>query len=392
MRIVVVDPGSFTAHYDANLCHALADRGHEVALDTSEFLFETVPPLGGYELRNTFLRLLQRRPALASWAPLRRTVKAGLYPFEMLRWAATVGRELPDVVHLQWSLLPFWDRRVLARLQRHGARMVLTVHDVRPLPDSGGTAVGNAGLYRRVDALIVHSNYSRERLLAEFDVPRQRIHLIPLGGPGGYVLPSVPRAAARAQLGLRDDAVYLLFFGLIKGHKGLDLLLEALATARRSAPNLRLLVAGEPIQRWSRYARQIDRLGLGDIVDLHLRFIPSELLPAYFSAVDLVVLPYRETFQSGVALAAYAYERPVLATAVGGLPELIDEGTTGFLVPPNDAGALAHALATAAADPNRLRSMGTAAGERSREVHDWARIAARHEEIYREVVGPADSA
>jgi D-inositol-3-phosphate glycosyltransferase len=391
MRIVVVDPGSFTAHYDANLCHGLAERGHDVTLDTSEFLFEHVRPLGGYVTRNSFMRLLQRRPQLASWAPLRQTVKAGLYPLELLRWAFDVARDPPDVVHVQWSLLPFWDQRVLARLQRRGARFVLTVHDVRPLPDSGGTAVGNAGLYRRADALIVHSDYSRRRLRSEFGVPEERVHLVPLGGPGDYTLPPLPRVAARAELGLEDEAVYALFFGLIKRHKGLDLLLDATATARQSAPNLRLLIAGEPMQSWSGYARQLSRLGLEDVVELQLSFIPSERLPVYFSAADLVVLPYRDTFQSGVALAAYAYERPVLATAIGGLPELVEEGTTGFLVPPNDPFALAKALVTAAGDPQLLQRMGSAAGARSREFHDWARIAARHEEIYREVTDAADA-
>ena len=386
MKIVVVDAGSFTAHYDANLCRALAARGHEVSLDTSEFLFETVQPLEGYEVRNRFFRLLQRRPAFASWAPLRRTIKAGLYPVEMLRWGAAVARTLPDIVHVQWSLLPFWDEPLLARLQRRGARIVLTVHDVEPLPDSGGSSMGSSRLYRRADALIVHSDYSRRRLLDEFSLPDERIHVVPLGGPGDYVLPRVPRAEARAQLGLQTDAVYLLFFGLIKQHKGLDLLLDALGEARRHSPNLRLLVAGEPMQKWSQYASQIARLELEDVVDLHLRFIPSDVLPVYFSAADLVVLPYRATFQSGVALAAYAYELPVLASATGGLPELVDEGKTGFLVPPDDVPALAQALVAAAADPKRLVSMGKAAREHDDEIRSWDEIAYRHEEIYREVV------
>jgi glycosyltransferase involved in cell wall biosynthesis len=146
------------------------------------------------------------------------------------------------------------------------------------------------------------------------------------------------------------------------------------------------------MQQWSQYERQIARLDLADGVDLHLHIIPSELLPVYFSAADLVALPYRRTFQSGVALAAYAYDRPVLATAVGGLPELIAEGLTGFLVPPDDPDALAVALTAAAADPVRLRTMGTAAGKHGREDHGWERIASLHEAIYREAVaGPDES-
>jgi glycosyltransferase involved in cell wall biosynthesis len=220
-------------------------------------------------------------------------------------------------------------------------------------------------------------------------VPDERIHVVPLGGPGEYALPAIPSPAAREQLGLEADAVYVLFFGLIKRHKGLDLLLDAFAEARDRSPQLRLLVAGEPLQPWSQYEAQITRLDLEEVIDLHLHFIPSELLPVYFSAADLVALPYRQTFQSGVALAAYTYARPVLATAVGGLAEMIENGVTGFLVPPDDPDALAAALTAAAADPPRLRAMGTAAATRGREEHGWDRIASLHEAIYREAVaGP----
>jgi glycosyltransferase involved in cell wall biosynthesis len=224
-------------------------------------------------------------------------------------------------------------------------------------------------------------------LLDTTTLDASRLHVVPLGGPGAYAMPGRPSSVARSELGLRDDAVYALFFGLIKRHKGLDLLLDAFAQARERAPSLRLLVAGEPVGDWSGYERQIATLGLQDVVDLRLAFVPSELLPLYFSAVDLVVLPYRTTFQSGVALAAYAYERPVLATAVGGLPELVDDEETGLLSPPDDAGALADRLVAAAADPERLRELGKTGHTRSAERHGWPLIAARHEEIYVEALG-----
>jgi len=132
MKIVVLDPGSYTAHYDANLCRALAARGHTVKLDTSAFLFEDVPPLGGYEVRHAFFRAVERLPQLESHARARRAVKAGLYPIEMLRWATRVARRPPDVAHVQWSLLPVWDATLTSALRRRGTRVVLTVHDVEP--------------------------------------------------------------------------------------------------------------------------------------------------------------------------------------------------------------------------------------------------------------------
>ncbi len=381
MRVVVVDPAGFTPHYDANLCHALAARGHEMKLETSAFLFEQVPNLGGYEVRESFFRGLNARSVFTSWQPARRALKAAVYPFQMSRWAHSLGRRLPDIVHVEWSLVPLWDERILRRIQRRGARVVLTIHDVEPLPDTGGTRVGNSRLYRLPDAVIVHSEYSRRRLVEDFALPEHDVHVVPLGGPGEFASKPLAQDLARDELGLPRDAVCVLFFGLIKKHKGLDLLFEALALVSRDRPALRLLVAGRPMQAWSSYEHQIERLGIADAVDLHLQFIPTELMPRYFAAADLVALPYRESFQSGVAVAAYTFERPVLATTVGGLPELVTEGETGFLARPNDVEDLARALSKATADPERLSSMRTAAGRRAGD-HAWDRIAARHEEIY----------
>jgi D-inositol-3-phosphate glycosyltransferase len=381
VKIVVADPGGFTAHYDANLCHALAERGNDVALDTSPFLFEPVAGLGGYEVRNRFFTALAARQRLSDHASLRRLAKAVSYPVEMVRWARAIRRIPPDVVHLQWSLLPLYDVAVLASIKRAGPRVVYTVHDVEPFVGSG-SGLGTRRLYQAADALVVHSELSRLRLVEEYDIPGDRLHRVPLGGPGLFAPPPVAMRDARNRLGLQQDATYLLFFGLIKSHKGLDVLLDALAVAVHARPDLRLLIAGEPMERWEPYARQIARHRLEAAVDLRLGFVPSERLGDYFCASDVVVLPYRRNFQSGVALAAYTYARPVLATTAGGLPELVVEGETGFLAPPGDPTALAEAIVDATADRDSLTKMGTQAAARLHAEHCWKDIAARHEQIY----------
>jgi glycosyltransferase involved in cell wall biosynthesis len=381
VNIVVADPSSFTAHYDANLCHALARRGHDVALDTSPFLFEPVPALDGYEVRDRFFRPLERRPSLKSRPLMRRVAKAALYPVDVARWARDLQEAPPDVVHLQWSLLPFFDAAVLARLKRARARVVYTVHDVEPFSGSG-SGIGRRRLYHAPDALIAHSDVSRKRLIEAYELPRDLVHKIPLGGPGLFAPRPLETRIARERLGLHQEATYLLFFGLIKPHKGLDLLLDAFAEAVAVRAELRLLIAGEVMGRWEPYARQIEARNLTGVVDLRLGFVPTELLAEHFCAADLVVLPYRETFQSGVALAAYTYARPVLATAVGGLPEVVEEGKTGFLAPADDPRALARTIITATQDREALTAMGASAATRLATEHSWDHIAARHEQVY----------
>ena len=161
----MVDPGNFSPLYDANLCHCLAARGHEVTLSTSEFLFEPVAPLEGYRVENDFFRHVARMEPLRRRRLARQAVKAALYPIDMARWGSKTARARPDVVHAQWSLLPLLDVRIYARFRRAGVPVVYTAHDVQPLPGSAWSTVDVSGLYRLADAVIVHAEEGRRRLV-----------------------------------------------------------------------------------------------------------------------------------------------------------------------------------------------------------------------------------
>jgi len=107
---------------------------------------------------------------------------------------------------------------------------------------------------------------------------------------------------------------------------------------------LTLVVAGEFYEDKDSYMEQIERLQLKGRVNVLDRFIPNEAVGDYFSAADVLVLPYLSATQSGITQIAFAFDLPVIATSVGGLPEVVKEGETGFLVPPNDPDALADAV------------------------------------------------
>jgi len=144
----------------------------------------------------------------------------------------------------------------------------------------------------------------------------------------GREIPS--REEARRKLGVTGNVA--LFFGHIRPFKGLDIALDAW---RQLKSNVTLIVAGEPWWNAS-YPPQPD-------VRFDLRFIPDSEIANYFAAADVVLAPYRSEAQSGVALTAFHFARPVIATAVGGLPEIID-GRNGILVPPEDPASLAKAV------------------------------------------------
>lgn len=149
--------------------------------------------------------------------------------------------------------------------------------------------------------------------------------------------------ACRA-LGLDADKDYMLFFGLVRAYKGLDLLLEAMSMLRERLPNLRLLVAGEFYEDEQKYRQLIDKLMIGDCVVVRNEFIPDDDLRKYFSASSLVAQPYRSATQSGVTQVAFHFEKPMLVTNVGGLGEIVHHGRMGYAVEV-DSRAVAEAIA-----------------------------------------------
>jgi D-inositol-3-phosphate glycosyltransferase len=192
----------------------------------------------------------------------------------------------------------------------------------------------------------------------------------------------VPTGEARRALGLPPDVPILLFFGYVRPYKGLGLLLEAVAAASRALPDLLLLVAGEFYEDERPYREAVDRLGLGDRVRFYPEYIPNEQVRLFFSAADLVVLPYLEATQSGVGLIAMQLERPVLATAVGGLPEFVRDGETGLLVPPRDPKAMAEAIVRFFRSPQEGERMRAAIGL-LRARYSWDRLVEAIEDLLR---------
>jgi glycosyltransferase involved in cell wall biosynthesis len=153
----------------------------------------------------------------------------------------------------------------------------------------------------------------------------------------------VPREEAARRLGLDPALKYLLFFGIIRPYKGLDLLIRAFAAMRYSVPDLRLIVAGEFYAGRKEYLELINESGAGERILLRDHFIPSAGVRDYFSLADLVTQPYRSASQSGVTQIAYHFGVPMLVTDVGGLAEVVPHMRVGY-VTPVDEQAIAGAI------------------------------------------------
>jgi glycosyltransferase involved in cell wall biosynthesis len=153
---------------------------------------------------------------------------------------------------------------------------------------------------------------------------------------------AMDKQKARQRLGVSDERI-VLFFGYIRRYKGLHVLLSALQEVRKTLP-VRLLVVGEFYVDRAEYQKQIRELGLQDAVTVYADYVPNDKVAEFFSAADVVVLPYISATQSGITQIAYNFDKPVIASDVGGLAEVVKDGTTGIIVPPDQPHRLAEAL------------------------------------------------
>lgn len=278
-------------------------------------------------------------------------------PFRQLLSLRHLLREIhdfrPDVVHLQQGHL--WFNLALPLLRRYP--LVLTVHDVRHHPGDRSSqktpqVIFDYG-FRRATRVIAHCERMKQQLVEECGVPGSRVDVIQRVLVGHDEIKDAVSA----------DTKRILFFGRIWAYKGLDYLIcaEPLITAR--VPDARIVIAGEG-EDFTRYRQMMQN---PDHFEVHNRYVSHEQRAALFAEASVVVLPYVEASQSGVAPLAYMAGKPVVATDVGCLPALVEDGRTGYLVPPRDEHALADAVVRLLTDAQLRHRMGQA-GRRKLET------------------------
>jgi len=357
------------AEYAASLARALAETGHEVSLAIyrSNAIAELGPayPDDLSAARVQVLSLDRPKTLPAALRNAQRIVRF----YRQFR---------PDVVHAQETgrdevaaALPFLLRRPF----------VLTVHD--PAPHSGLDArrlrFARGRVYQSLQrracaAAITHGETLRRSLVELTGMPEAKVFVIPHGPLGG--------SANLGQGEPGSGSCRLLFFGRVHAYKGLDAFIDAVKALRLKGCDVRGVVAG----RGSDLDRH--RTALSDQTAFELRdyYIPPTEVASLFSEAYAVVLPYRDGTQSGVAAMALGYGVPVVATAVGSIPEFVRDGVNGLLVQPGDHVALCDALARLVSDRPLRTRLHRGALELRDGCFSWASIAEKTLHVYQHTV------
>jgi D-inositol-3-phosphate glycosyltransferase len=285
--------------------------------------------------RVNFLNLRGDQSEEASF--FEKTIRVLKYYICLVKYAAQSNSK---VFHILWfNRFLVLDRSVLNIYYRLlGKRLVLTAHNIDERErDGGGNPIHRASLwvlYHIVDHIFVHTKKMKTQLIREFKVPEAKISVIPFGINNTLPTTDLTRSEARANFGYKKDDRVLLFFGNIAPYKGLEYMIYALDSLRKRDDRFRLIIAGQ-IKNcrsyWISLERMIKSFNLGKHIHKVIEYVPDEEVELYFKAADVLLLPYKFIYQSGVLFLSYSFVLPVIATDVGSLREDVVDGKTGAI-------------------------------------------------------------
>lgn len=264
-------------------------------------------------------------------------------PFNWIMVGNKIKNDSPDLLIFKYWI-PFFAPcfGTISRIAKKNSKTkVLTICDnVIPHEKKPGDTATTKYFFKYVDYFVLLSKKVQVDLLKLKPDAKNKIFSHPIYSNFGK---SADKKEARKFLSLPEDEKLILFFGFIRDYKGLDVLLEAMSMLK-SKPDIKLIIAGEYYSNKEKYNKIINALELQNQLYLFTDFIPTSEVKYYFSACDAVILPYRDATQSGIVQIAMNFHKPVIATNVGGLAEVISDNSTGFIVKKESPQDLASAI------------------------------------------------
>ncbi len=305
-----------------------------------------------------------------------------LFPSPNLK--RTIGKIKPDVIHLTTLLAPPLSSSILFYRLDKKYPLILTKHGI--FSDSSGVVRVLESLLllserlAKFQRIIVHDQKDKETLIRRNSSSASKISIIPHGIYSFFT-----------EFGqeIAPEKGCILFFGYIKQYKGLEYLLKAVPLVSQEVPNLKVIIAGEgDLSLYKSLLKDADESRF----EIHNEFVTNEKAAELFKRAEIVVLPYStmRSGQSGILHIAYAFSKPVVATNVGGIPEVLEDGKTGYIVPPQDASALADGLVKLLKNDELKEEMSRNIDKKVGDL-SWDAVAQKTLAVYREVVAGVNS-
>lgn len=361
-------------YYDFGLCEGLVQAGVTPTLYTCDRT--DTAAARNFRVNLWFRGIFSDRPLLA---------RAAAFLLGTVRSLADAIRRGVPVVHYHFFDVALLQALLVVLAKASRRKVVVTVHDVEAFvlrPDSSAWLA--RWVYSLADGLIVHNRSSMQALIGTLGIRQERIAIIPHGGYSHFYPDRQSRCQARTELGWPGDAMVLLFFGQLKRVKGLEVLLTAFAELVQRRRNVRLAIAGKEVDvPFDDYLELLDTRGLRPYCMLEIGHIPNARAPLYFRAADLVVLPYRRIYQSGVALMAMTLGTPVVVSDLPGMLDIVTHLKTGFVFRDGDAHDLAVKLEGAIDDEQARARVSENAARMVQTEHGWPRIGSLTAQFYR---------
>lgn len=334
-RIVLIGPvypfKGGIAHYDAMLCEALRKR-YDVRMISYKMLYPK------FLFKKPQRDETDRRFAVDDTEYLLNSAN----PVNIARVARKIRQWKPDLVILPWWHPYFAPCYLLLNLFLPGIRKLFICHNVFPHERFPLDKALTRCTLATGDAFIVHSRQDLKDLQSIRHTDRAVLNPHPTYE--AFRSGTLTKAQARELLGCTEQERILLFFGFVRPYKGLIHLLRAMPDIIQSCDHVKLLIVGDFDEQREMYFNFIRQHQLEGHVQVVEGYVPDSEVERYFEACDLVVLPYESATQSGIVQIAYGFHKPVVVTDVGGLPDVVTDGQTGYVVPERDSAAIAEAV------------------------------------------------
>ena len=263
-------------------------------------------------------------------------------PFNWIKIGNKIRKQAPDLLIFKYWMPffgPSFGTITKIAIKNRKTKVMVICDNVIPHERKLSDRIFTKYFFNSVDYFITMSKSVQSDLFSLYPKAKEKLLFHPVYSNFGEV---IDKEEAKKKLNLKSDNI-LLFFGFIRDYKGLDVLLQAVALIKDKM-DFTLVVAGEFYSNEKETTSLTEELGLKNIVKYYKDFIPTNEVKYYFSACDVVVLPYKSATQSGIVQIANNFDKPMISTKVGGIPEVIENGKTGYLVEKENPEQLANAI------------------------------------------------